>query len=399
MISFRLIDALFWVLTVPAVAASLAGIKRSRRLLEYVEDSTREFSEEPSQGGPTVALIVPVKGVEEGLAGNLRALADQDYPSYTIFVCCADANDPALSVVRNTLGLDCRIVIAEDSPPNLGEKVHNLRAAVAEVGNSAEILVFADSDGRVPPDWLRKLTASLDTPGLGAASTFRWYMPERGGFWSLMRAVWDAAIIGVMDTKDRSFAWGGGMAVRRQVFESARVLDYWRGTVSDDYRLTSAMRAAGLGIRFVPEAMVPTTGHCSAREFLDWSVRQLTICRVHDFRMWILGVISHVLYCGALMICVVYTALGNPLGLAGLLLVLLPASAVGGMRATVCALVFPDREEWLEKYGWAYFWLTPVATWVWMYALAKSGLSRRITWRGRTYELRAADDTCELGRG
>ena len=94
---------------------------------------------------------------------------------------------------------------------------------------------------------------------IGATTGFRWYFPEDGGFWPLLRSVWDSTIAGNMNTKDRNFAWGGGMAVRRATFEQARVAEFWKGTVSDDYRLTAALNKARLGIRFVPGGMVATT--------------------------------------------------------------------------------------------------------------------------------------------
>ena len=67
--------------------------------------------------------------------------------------------------------------------------------------------------------------------------------------------------------------------------------------------------------------------------------------------------------------------------------------AKGGMRGYAARLMFPDREEWLDRHGWAYFWLTPIATWIWLYAFARSAVTRRIEWRGNVYELLSAERT------
>ncbi len=399
MIRSNLLDALFWIFAFLGVAATLLSVKRGRRFLEYVERRVLRPVERGELEWPRTALIVPVKGSEPGLARHLLSLASQDYPLFELVVVCADPSDPALGVARGALGSRCRIVVAGESPADTGEKIHNLIAAVQAVGDRAEVLAFADSDGEVEPGWLRKLVAPLIDPQLGATTAFRWHIPENGGFWPLMRAVWDSSIAGIMDTKDKSFAWGGGMALRRRVFESAGVLRYWRGAVSDDYRLADAVRAAGLGIRFVPEAMVETPGQCTGREFLAWTVRQLTITRVYSFRMWLGGCISHIVYCAAQALCLTQVALGSPLiGLGALLLIVLPGMAKGGTRAYVCALVFPQRESWLDRYGWAYFWMTPLATWIWLYAFLRSGMTRCISWRGRTYELISENTTREVGR-
>lgn len=389
----------FWLVVLPAAAFAVLAVKRGRGFLEYVEDRTREPPDPPAAGCPSVALIVPVKGAEEGLAENLRSLARQDHPDFELVVCCADDGDPGLEVARSVLGPDCRTVIAGPPPPDTGEKVHNLLAATAAAGSAPDILAFADSDGRVPSNWLGKLVAPLDDHSLGAATAFRWYFPENGGFWSLLRTVWDSAIATVMDIRDRSVAWGGGTAVRREAFESARVPEFWRGTVSDDCRLTAAMEAAGLGVRFVPEAMVQTTGQTGGREFLEWIVRQATVVRVYRFRLWLGGCLSHILYCLAQAMCVLQALQGHWIGLGALLLVTLPGMAIGGMRGHACLLIFPEREAWIERYGWAYFWMAPLATWVWLYAFLRSGLTRRIAWRGRVYELRSETRAREIGRG
>ena len=398
MVCSHLLDALFWLFAVPACVAALLSAKDGRRFLEYVEDRLREAAAVPDGDLPPAALIVPVKGAEPGLAANLASLAAQDYPRYEVVACCADPADPAVVVARSALGPDCRIVVAGEPPADTGEKIHNLLAAVDALSDAPQVLAFADSDGKVDPGWLRKLVAPLGDDGLGAATTYRWHFPEGGGFWPLLRSVWDSSVATIMDRNDRSFAWGGGTAVRRSAFEAARVREHWTGAVSDDLRLTAALHAAGLGIRFVPEAMVATTGHCSGAEFLAWTVRQLTITRVYRFRTWLAGCVSHLVYCGAQALCLLQLLHGSFVGLGALLLIMLPGMAKGGMRGYVCGLVFPGREAWLERYAWAYFWMTPLSTWVWLYAFLRSGLTRRITWRGRAYDLLSETRAREVGR-
>ena len=398
MICSHLLDLLFWFFAVPAVLATLVSVKGGRRFMEYAELRSKQPLAEPHGGWPPVALIVPVKGAEPGLAENLRSLRGQDYPDLELTVCFADPGDPAVAVARASLGPECRFVAAGEPPPDIGEKVHNLRTAVNAVSSDRRVLVFADSDGNVQADWVRKLVAPLADEGIGATTAFRWHFPEEGGFWSLLRSVWDSVIPTIMDSRDRSFAWGGGTAVSRDAFQGARVLEYWQGSVSDDLRLTQAMQDSGLGIRFLPEAMVATTGNCRAGDFLAWTVRQATITRVYRFKTWLAGCLSHIAYCAAQLLCVLQLVQGNLIGLFPLALILLPGMAKGGTRAYVCSLVFPEREAWLERHGWAYFWLTPVATWVWLYAFLRSGMTRRIHWRGRTYDLISETRVREVGR-
>ncbi len=399
MLCSHLLYTLFWLFLVPSAVLILLSVRRGRDYIDYVEGRIHEPVAVQDADLPAVALIVPVKGAEPDLAANLASLASQDYPRFELVVCCADETDPALLVARSTLGPGCRIVVAGEPPPDTGEKIHNLLAAIDAVGRQSEVLAFADSDGQVSDSWLRKLVSPLVGTDLGAVTGYRWHFPDEGGFWSLLRSVWDSSVATIMDRNGGSFAWGGATAVRRDAFESARVREHWRGAVSDDLRLTAALRAAGLGIRFAPEAMVATTGSCSGGEFLTWSVRQMTITRVYGFNMWLGGCASHLLYGIGQAVCLLLALQGSFLGLGGLILLLLPGMAQGATRAYSCSLLFPDREAWLERHGWAYFWLAPLATWVWLYALLRAGLTRRISWRGRVYELRGETDAREIRHG
>ena len=385
-------EVLFWIFAVPAVLAALVSVKNGRAYLEYVQERMARLDEpDPDPYTPKATLILPVKGIDHDLAANLRSLGTQNYPDYELIVVCRDEADPAVSAARLTLGENFRLVVSGEPPAGAGEKVHNLIAAVGAARRESEVFVFADSDGQVRADWLRRLVAPLEEEALGATTAFRWHFPEKADFWPLLRSVWDSTIAGSMSAKDKNFAWGGGMAIHREVFDSARVVDFWRGTVSDDCRLREALQAAGRGIRFVPEAMVATTGQCSAREFLRWAARQLVITRVYRFDLWLPAFIGHVVYCAAMLLSLVQLAAGNLLGLAVLVIVLVSGMAKGGMRGYAAALMFPDREDRLAAYGWAYFWMTPVATWVWLYSLVRSSLTRRIAWRGYVYELNGKD--------
>lgn len=399
-----MLEILFWAFVGPAALAAVYSIRTGRHWQEHVEgqlrpmllDEDEEDEEEPEPWTPPATLILPVKGVDHDLAEALRSLAAQDYPDYELLIAARSANDPALQTVRMTLGDKARVVIAGPPPAGTGEKVHNLLAAVAAARPESAVLAFADSDAQVAPAWLRALAAPLADETLGAATGFRWYFPEDGGFWPLLRSVWDSTIAGAMRADRKNFCWGGAMALRCETFKRAGVERFWRGTVSDDYRLSAAMHAAGLGVEFVPGAMAATPGGCTAREFLSWARRQLVITKVYNKKIWIAGFIAHIVYCGAILMSLLLAANGNPLGLGGLVVAIIPGMAKGGMRGYAAQLMFPEREAWLERFGWAYFWFTPIATWIWLWAFFASATTRRIEWRGYVYELSAADSTRTL---
>ena len=392
-----MLDFLFWFFVGPAALAALLSVRSGRSFQDYAEtEILGEADPDEAAYQPPATLFLPVRGVDHDLASNLRSLAHQDYPDYEIVVVCRDEADPAVPVVRMTLGERCRVVIAGAPPAGTGEKVHNLLAAVREARAESEVFVFADSDGQVSEKWLATLVQPLGRAGdeqTGATTAFRWYFPEEGGFWPLMRSAWDSTIAGQMRGDGKNFAWGGGMAVPRRVFESARVAEFWKGSISDDYRLTTAMNEAGLGIRFVPGAMVATTGACTKQEFLDWATRQLVITRVYRRNIWIAGLVAHIVYCGAMVMCLAMTVTGELIGPIALMFTQTPGMAKGAMRGYVGRLMFPAREDWFDRFGSVYFWYTPLATWIWLWVFLRSAGTRTIRWRDYVYELESPDRT------
>lgn len=334
----------------------------------------------PLQRWPPATVIVPVKGQDQGLRHNLESLASLDYPDYELIVVAHSLEDLPDSVVPSR----ARVVIAGPGDPSSGEKINNLLAAVAAARPQSTVLAFADSDGRVSAGWLRALVTPLDTPGVGASTGFRWYLPERGGVWPLLRSVWNAVIAGGMGPGNCRFCWGGATAIQRETFFAAHIPAWWRGAISDDYRLSAAIHAAGLTVAFVPGALVASTDSTTAPEFLSWSRRQMMITRFYAPRLWALALFAHVVYCGAMLAGA--RLAGTAAGLVALQL------AIGYYKAwrrlSLARLAMPRQEAWFARYAVWHLLLTPIGTWLWLYSCAAAAFGSTITWRGYRLRLR-----------
>lgn len=380
------LDGAFALLAAATGLHGVGGLRAGRRQLEAVRESV---ARPVAPFTPPCTLILPVKGLEEGLLDNLRSVCAQDYPDLEILVVARDADDPAVDAIRPLLGARAKLVIAGPGPAHTGEKIGNLLAAIAAARPESEVLAFADSDGRLGPGWLRALVAPLADPKVGAATGFRWYFPERAGAWSIVRSVWNSTVAGNFGGARAPFAWGGATALRRTTFAQAQVGERWIGSVSDDLSLTGAVRATGAEIAFSPGAMVASVGECGAREFFGWAVRQLMITRVYAPSVWLRGlrVHGHALYCAAMLFGALAACRGAGWALPLLLAALAPSIGRGLLRARAARLLFPDHQAWLARHGWSYSLLIPLVQWVWLAVWARSAFGRRIRWRDRTYDL------------
>ena len=282
-----------------------------------------------------------------------------------------------------------RLIVAGDGDRETGEKINNLLVAVGRVCNESEVLAFADSDGRCGPGWLTALVKGLTEEGAGAATGYRWHVPVPPDFWSLVRSVWNGVVAGELG-QSAKFAWGGAMAIRRDVFQSARVPEFWYGSVSDDYTLTAAVHAAGLRVTYAPGAYVASTDHTKGREFLSWIVRQMVIAKVHDPKLWTKAFAGHVLYCSAQMVAAIVAVQGHVVGLGALAAIFSLGMVKGANRLQLAKMVLPEYHGWLQRHGWVHIWWVPLATWAWMYSLLVSAFTNTIEWRGNRYRLSAA---------
>lgn len=393
----------FYVLAALILWQSLLSLVGGWRFLRYVR---RESEAKRPLFLPFASVLVPCRGLDQGLRANLSALFRQHYPRYEIIFVSDRQDDPALAVAEELARrfadesvAAARFVVAGHARDE-GQKVHNLRAAVGEVDPASEVFVFFDTDARPAPDWLRSLVAPLADERVGAATGYRWFVPAGGGFASHLRSVWNASIASALgpDTR-RNFCWGGSSAVRRSTFERLDVRARWRGTLSDDFALTRALKEAGLPVHFVPACLTASHDDCGWRELVEFTTRQLKITRVYAPNLWRIVLVSNLLWSaffyGGLLLASARAALGRPFEWA---LALVVAVYVLGMwksffRLRAVALVLEGHHAELRAGAPYQLFLWPLTSLLYAYNALAAALSRRIRWRGITYELKSPTET------
>ncbi len=388
-----------------AVVVICLGVLSLRGGLDFAAYVRREIARPLPDYAPYASVIVPCRGLEEGLRENLAALFQQAFPNYELLVVTDRADDESVPVIEEILKsegsgggrVSARLVIAGETV-DCGQKVHNLRTAVVQVDPRCEVLVFVDSDARPHSDWLRSLVAPLANEHLGAATGYRWFISEPG-FASQLRSVWNASIASALgEREDKNFCWGGSTAIRRATFERLKVSERWRGTVSDDFTLTTVLQEAKLAIHFVPACLVASFGHCSANELLEFTNRQLKITRVYAAHLWKPVLVGSLLFCtvffGGLALVMTRAFLQLPFmfSLALLLLIYVLGAAKAYVRLQAIAVPMAGHRKKLVRSLPAHLILWPLASALYLCNAAAAAFSRRISWRGITYELKSATD-------
>ena len=250
------------------------------------------------------------KGLEPGLERNLTTLTEFDHQNYETFFVLASESDPAYAIVKRVAAsarTKAHVVIVADKPEGCGEKVNNLRFAIEGLPPDFEFLAFADSDGRPGKSWLKKLVAPLADARVGATTTMRWLIPNRSNLATVLLAAWNAPIVTMLSEKGKNFCWGGGMAIRRDVFDKIGVAEDWKNSISDDYSMTRALQRANRPIMFLPECLTLSYVETDFPGLLEFTNRQILITRVYAQEMWAFGLATHLLYCLTLLLGVFLT--------------------------------------------------------------------------------------------
>ena len=394
---------LFYILVVEQI---LQGLYNLWDTLRWFRRARRRAMSHQGFYAPTVAVFCPLKGSEPGLELNLEALTRFDYPNYEVFFSLANSEDPARKIVdRIAAGSKhpAHVVIA-GHPRDCSEKVNNLRVAVERVESKFDAYVFCDSDGRPGRAWLAKLVAPLADMNLGAATTFRWYVPQIGGLWSALISAWNAPFVTYLGPPGHNFCWGGGTAIRREVFDGLHVAESWRGASSDDLSLTLLLRNNGRPIEFVPECLVPSVMDTKASGFFEFTERQIILLRVHAPKLWARTLLAHLIYVAMLVSGIALAAADWFTGAPSLqvvsLLLVPPLLAVlrGVLRLAAAAELLPEWKEQLLARSWIWTLLAPVVPFFSLWNHVVAAFTRRISWRGARYELMGPSQTRILVR-
>ena len=83
---------LFLILATLLLLQSIFSLQSGFRFLRLIRRSLRK---PPGDYLPPVALIIPCKGLDQGLELNVARFLTQDYPSYELVFVVASTDDPA----------------------------------------------------------------------------------------------------------------------------------------------------------------------------------------------------------------------------------------------------------------------------------------------------------------
>lgn len=396
---------MLYLLLFITVAVLISQSLSFRRMLSYVR---YELSVRRPQYKPKTAVILPCKGIDPGFAENVAKLLEQDYfnkgdACFEVIFAVASKQDEAYPILEklsaHSSTVRVKLVVAGINPSR-AQKLNNQLAALEQVSEDVEVYAFVDSDMIARPDFLTSLIAPLQEPNIGATTGYRFYIPYKGDGASVIRSLWNRMSAWELVHPHCCFAWGGAMAIRKEIFHQAKIAEHWSQAADDDLSLTTAVKALGLRVHFVPQCLVASHGDANWAEVIEWTNRQLILTKIYYPKLW-QRAIARALVMAVWLVAILSTVLSlflapNPDQGAALLagLSVLPIELLFLMKGQqLWQEVLHDRKTELHNSFWHFCKAVPLAhlalPWMTLYSL----LTNRIQWRGVTYELRSPTET------
>ncbi|MBN1436411.1 MAG: glycosyltransferase family 2 protein [Sedimentisphaerales bacterium] len=361
---------------------------------------------------PHAVLISPCKGIDTTFDRNIAALFEQDYGDYEIYFVVESEQDPAYVRLKQIIAdyesrnhrVKARLFVAGLSQTCV-QKVHNLLCAIDATDEKVEVLAFVDSDACPKPHFLHSLIHPLRRQDVGASTGHRWFVPTDKRLASQVLSAMNALFASLLGPHGWNSAWGGAMAIRREVFEKTNIRKLWTNSATDDYTLTRAVKDADLEMIFVPACFVASYETTTFAQMFAFARRQFLITRVCMPQLWhlaFLGLGQFLLgfWIGAIVTIALW-AIGSPHAIYAAILpagLALHSSIKALTRQILIRRILPQDKRQLLRPAIIDIFFGPVLHLFTLTCLIASALSRTVHWRGIRYIFHHLTHT-EIQRG
>lgn len=344
----------------------------------------------PRRSGPPVTVLRPLKGLDVGLYENLNGLCRQSYERFQLVFGVADGRDPAAGLVRRLQRehpeLDIELVV-DDRVYGSNYKISNLHNMLGYAKHP--IIVLADSDIRVGPDYLGRLVSELDDPAVGLV-TCMYRAVNAGGLPTVIETLFintdfSNLVMVARKVEKASYAFGATIAMRREVLDEIGGFLPLVNYLADDYQLGNRVAARGYRLALSREVVDTVIALGSWRKLFDHQLRWARTYRICRPAGYFGSIVTHGTFWAFLTL--LYYGFGS-----------LPSAVALGVVALryLCA----------AHIGWAC--LKTTMTWgelllvgpkdlfvsaVWFLAFAGS----EVTWSGRRFQVERSGEMTDLG--
>jgi ceramide glucosyltransferase len=327
---------------------------------------------------PPVTILKPLHGDETGLFENLSSFCEQAYsgPVQMVFG-VARPDDSAIATVerlRAAFPHKTLELVVDETVTGSNPKVSNLINMSARIAH--DIVVIADSDIRVRPDYLSRVVGALDRRG--GAVTVPYYGIATGTVWSRLAALnieghfLAGLLVGSRFGLSRP-CLGSTIALRRESLQAIGGFESVADDLADDYEIGALLSARGEPVSLLPFAVGHVCDEKSFGELWRHELRWATTIRSIDPIGYFGWSVTH-----AFPLALIAWMAGG-----GTVALCLAAGALACRSILIFAI---ERGYGLPPRP---YWLIPLRDLL-SFAVFISGFAARgVSWRGHSYKLKS----------
>ncbi len=338
----------------------------------------------PMQRRPAVTVLKPLCGEEPRLEAALASICRQDYPEFQVVFGVQDVSDPALLIVQRVQKRfpACDIAVAVNA------SVHGSNRKISNLINMLPLarhdtFVFSDSDLHVPPDYLDRIVATLETPGIGLVTTLCIGLPTTAGLAARLGAtgISHSFLPGALLSRalGREDCLGTTMALRRDTLARVGGLEALVRHLADDNVLAQRVRQLGLRVGLASTVPMTAVPEASLRALWQHEMRWARTIRALEPALYVTSVLQFPLFWAG-SACVLS---GGSVWSVSLFIVTWATRAV-----TTHWVNRSMRQGWRPAIA-VPVWLLPLRDAMSVGEVAVSYLGARVVWRGHVMQ---ADD-------
>jgi len=373
-------------------------------LVIYIAPTFWNWESTPLQDSdcPKTVVCLNLRGLDPFLKTALPALLNQDYPNYDVIIVVDHPDDPVYALAEEVIKAsdknNVKIGVLKNRKETCSLVNSSLIQTIQKNQNDYEVVAMIDADAMPHKTWLRELIAPLLNKKIGAVTGQRWYFPPRANMGDLIRYIWN--IPAVLQMIFFRIPWGGSLAIRIDVLQKCKVLDYYEKALVQDVPLFNILKSHGYTIEFVPSVLMINRESVTLSSLVPWIQRQLLWAILYHSSWWKIvmhGILVTIVPLLLLTLIATSTLLNETF-----IAVLASLTLIGYVGITLCQLLLLEYlvRRIIKKRNEFTKWLTPLKLIAFIPAMILTQLfypkallfalfSRNIEWRGINYRIDA----------
>ncbi|MEC4814716.1 MAG: glycosyltransferase [Scytonema sp. PMC 1069.18] len=324
-----------------------------------------------------VSILISIRGLDEGAWENWSSLCQQNYPGYEILFGVTDLDDPAVPLLKKlvaTFPNKVKLFVGL-KPRGVNLKDSNLSYLLEKCQH--EVIIFADGDIRVHPDYIRTVTAPLHNQDIGLVTcAYIGYNPHFIGaalasFGRCVDFIPSALLARVIDG-GLQFAIGVTIATYKSTLASFGGLQLNR--IGSDYNLGKRAALSGYRVELSQYILEWDIGHESIKKIFNRELRWARTIRFNRGPVYYSMVFCYgTVYCLPLLLISGFALWAIALSFTTFVI------RYAQVLVSIHSMNAPKLLRWI--------WLIPLRDLMSFIVWAMGGFGQRVFWRGRQLKI------------